>query len=161
MEDDFVYDDITTDNEDDTESQDYGEDEEDDDNDSNEDGVEGVEEGADSDEGEDVVYSFGTNGRRRVTNRSRVTWPRLLKYERTACIGKRAVQISKGAPPLVQNMTLGQYTPLQIAQQEIREGKFIMNIERKFPDGSYEEWRGRDLKANLREITPASGPRVV
>lgn len=77
-------------------------------------------------------------------NTQRRTIPFLTKYEKSRIIGKRAMQISKGSPPLVEIGDLE--SPIDIAKKELMERKIPFIIRRPLPDGSYEDWRVDELR---------------
>ncbi len=77
-------------------------------------------------------------------NTQRRTIPFLTKYEKSRIIGKRAMQISKGSPPLVEIGDLE--NPIDIAKKELMERKIPFIIRRPLPDGSYEDWRVDELR---------------
>jgi DNA-directed RNA polymerase I, II, and III subunit RPABC2 len=77
-------------------------------------------------------------------NTQRRTIPFLTKYEKARIIGKRAMQISKGSPPLVEIGDLE--IPIDIAKKELMERKIPFIIRRPLPDGSYEDWRVDELR---------------
>ena len=77
-------------------------------------------------------------------NIQRRTIPFLTKYEKARIIGKRAMQISKGSPPLVEIGDLE--SPIDIARKELMERKIPFIIRRPLPDGSYEDWRVDELR---------------
>jgi DNA-directed RNA polymerase I, II, and III subunit RPABC2 len=77
-------------------------------------------------------------------NTQRRTIPFLTKYEKARIIGKRAMQISKGSPPLVEIGDLE--SPIDIAKKELMERKIPFIIRRPLPDGSYEDWRVDELR---------------
>ena len=74
----------------------------------------------------------------------RITTPYLTKYERARILGTRALQISMGAPVMVE--MVGETDPLEIAQKELRERKIPMVIRRFLPDGTFEDWKVSELK---------------
>ena len=62
--------------------------------------------------------------------------PRLTRFERARIIGARALQISLGAPVLIEppkNVT----KPIDIAILELEMGILPITIRRKLPDGTY------------------------
>ncbi len=67
----------------------------------------------------------------------------MTKYERARVLGTRALQISMGAPVLVE--IGGETDPLAIALKELKAGKVPLTIRRRLPDGSYEDWNVQDL----------------
>ena len=58
-------------------------------------------------------------------------------------LGTRALQLSLGAPPMVDYA--GETDPLMIAKKELQEKKIPITIRRRLPDGSTEEWSLEDL----------------
>ena len=79
-----------------------------------------------------------------LVRRDRKTIPILSKYERTRVVGERAIQISMGAPPLVEVGNLE--NPVDIALKELREKKIPYIIRRPLPNGTYEDWRVDELR---------------
>jgi DNA-directed RNA polymerase I, II, and III subunit RPABC2 len=79
-----------------------------------------------------------------ITTRIRKTIPILSKYERTRVVGERAIQISMGAPPLVEVGNLE--NPVDIAEKELREKKIPYIIKRVLPNGLIELWRVDELR---------------
>lgn len=68
----------------------------------------------------------------------RTTTGYLTKYERARILGTRALQLSLGAPCMVE---LGEETdPLEIAQKELKAKKIPIIIRRYLPDQSFEDW---------------------
>eukprot|EP00455_Lapot_gusevi_P037003 TRINITY_DN4125_c0_g3_i2.p1 TRINITY_DN4125_c0_g3~~TRINITY_DN4125_c0_g3_i2.p1 ORF type:complete len:110 (+),score=23.14 TRINITY_DN4125_c0_g3_i2:58-387(+) len=67
----------------------------------------------------------------------------MTKYERARILGTRALQISMGAPVLVD--VEGETDPLVIAQKELVQRKIPIVVRRYLPDGSYEDWAVEDL----------------
>jgi len=73
-----------------------------------------------------------------VPSNLRMTTSYLTKYERARILGTRALQISLGAPVLVE---LGdEIDPLEIAMRELKAKKIPIVIRRYLPDHSYEDW---------------------
>lgn len=79
-----------------------------------------------------------------ITRRDRKTIPILSKYERTRVVGERAIQISMGAPPLVEVGNLE--NPVDIAEKELREKKIPYIIKRVLPNGLIELWSVDELR---------------
>jgi len=52
------------------------------------------------------------------------------RFERARMIGSRALQISRGAPPMVKT---DKKDPIDIAEVEFNEGVIPMDIKRKMP----------------------------
>ena len=77
-------------------------------------------------------------------NVHRITTPYLTKYEKARVLGTRALQISMGAPIMIE--TIGETDPLEIAMKELRERKIPMIVRRFLPDGTYEDWKVSELK---------------
>ena len=64
--------------------------------------------------------------------------PRLTRFEKTRIVGARALQISMGAPLMIEipkNMT----NPIEIALKELMEKVLPITIRRKLPDGAYQD----------------------
>ncbi|CDF34728.1 unnamed protein product [Chondrus crispus] len=76
--------------------------------------------------------------------KERITTRTLTKYERARILGTRALQLSMGAPPMVE-IQPGETDPLVIAKRELQEKKIPITIRRFLPDGSYEDWPLDDL----------------
>lgn len=70
---------------------------------------------------------------------TKTTYPFITKYEKTRIIGKRALQISCGATPLID--IKGMIDPLKIAMEEYKHKKIPIIIKRTLPDGREEEWK--------------------
>jgi DNA-directed RNA polymerase I, II, and III subunit RPABC2 len=77
-------------------------------------------------------------------NQERVTLPILTRYERGRVLGARAIQISHGAPPLID--TGGELDPVRIAEMELRARKSPLIIRRFLPNGTHEDWSIQELK---------------
>ncbi|GAN05661.1 DNA-directed RNA polymerases i protein [Mucor ambiguus] len=73
----------------------------------------------------------------------RITTPYLTKYERARILGTRALQISLSAPVMID--IDGESDALKIANRELREKKIPLIIRRFMPDGTYEDWKVKDL----------------
>jgi DNA-directed RNA polymerase subunit K/omega len=72
-----------------------------------------------------------------VINEKKIIGPsKLTKYEKARIIGARALQISMGAPPLI--MTNAK-SPIEIAEEELKEKVLPITIRRKLPDGRYQD----------------------
>ena len=72
-----------------------------------------------------------------------VTSKYMTKYEKARVIGTRALQISMGAPVMVD--VEGDTDPLKIATRELESKKLAMIIRRNMPDGTFEDWNVQDL----------------
>lgn len=53
-------------------------------------------------------------------------------------LGTRALQLSMGAPPMVE--VKDETDPLIIAKRELQDRKIPITIRRFLPDGSFEDW---------------------
>ena len=73
----------------------------------------------------------------------RTTTPFMTKYERARVLGTRALQISMGAPVMVD--LDGETDPLKIATMELNEKKIPIIVRRYMPDGSHEDWKIDEL----------------
>ncbi len=73
----------------------------------------------------------------------RTTTPYMTKYERARILGTRALQISMGAPVMVE--LDGETDPLNIAMKELTEKKIPIIVRRYLPDGSHEDWKLEEL----------------
>ncbi|RLI25757.1 MAG: DNA-directed RNA polymerase subunit K [Candidatus Hecatellales archaeon] len=70
--------------------------------------------------------------------------PRLTRFERARIIGARALQISLGAPVLIE-IPENVSRPIDIAKLELERGLLPITIRRKLPDGSYVDMAIQDL----------------
>lgn len=70
------------------------------------------------------------------------TLPLLTKYEKARIIGIRATQLSNGAVPRVP---IDSDDVLIIAQAEFRSKAIPFIVRRYLPDGSYEDWKLKDM----------------
>jgi DNA-directed RNA polymerase subunit K/omega len=75
-------------------------------------------------------------------------WPdHLTRYERSRIIGARALQISMGAPILVEELEkLG--NPVEIAEKELEYGILPLTIRRTLPNGEIIEVSIQQLMAH-------------
>lgn len=69
---------------------------------------------------------------------------KLEKFEKVRILGQRAIQISMGAPPLVD--ITGLTDALSIAEKELEARVIPFIIKRTFPDGTVKEYRLIDLE---------------
>ncbi|MDD1766835.1 MAG: DNA-directed RNA polymerase subunit K [Candidatus Methanomethyliaceae archaeon] len=60
----------------------------------------------------------------------------MTRFEKARVLGARALQVSMGAPPLLESTLI---TPIEIADQELREGVLPMTIRRRLPDGRHQD----------------------
>jgi len=61
--------------------------------------------------------------------------PRLTKYEKARIIGVRALQLARGAPPLVSPEVVGSTDPVLIAKYEVENGILPVSILRYTSSG--------------------------
>ncbi|MDI9619943.1 MAG: DNA-directed RNA polymerase subunit K [Candidatus Nezhaarchaeota archaeon] len=80
-----------------------------------------------------------TSNRRIKAEEVKVWLPKLTKYERARIIGARALQISMGAPVLVDISQLNNKDPINIATKELELGVLPITIRRRLPSGHYQD----------------------
>lgn len=61
--------------------------------------------------------------------------PKLTRFERARVVGARALQVSMGAPILL-DITDPTLSPIDIALMELEEGVLPISIRRALPDGT-------------------------
>ncbi len=61
--------------------------------------------------------------------------PKLTRFERARVVGARALQVSMGAPILL-DITDPTLSPIDIALMELEEGVLPISIRRSLPDGT-------------------------
>lgn len=64
--------------------------------------------------------------------------PKLTRFERARIAGARALQISMGAPILVE-LSENMSSPIDIALKELETGVLPITIRRTLPDGTYQD----------------------
>jgi DNA-directed RNA polymerase subunit K/omega len=64
--------------------------------------------------------------------------PKLTRFERARIAGARALQISMGAPILIQ-LSGGISNPIDIALKELEMGVLPITIRRTLPEGTYQD----------------------
>lgn len=62
----------------------------------------------------------------------------MTRFEKARIVGARALQISMGAPILV-DISGGISSPIDIALKELEVGVLPMTIRRTLPDGTYQD----------------------
>lgn len=62
----------------------------------------------------------------------------MTRFEKARIVGARALQISMGAPILI-NISGGISSPIDIALKELEVGVLPMTIRRTLPDGTYQD----------------------
>ena len=60
---------------------------------------------------------------------------KLTRFERARVVGARALQISMGAPVLL-DLPVSIKSPIEIAESELQEGVLPISIRRELPDGT-------------------------
>ena len=73
-----------------------------------------------------------------MSDNVRIGPPKLTRFERARIVGARALQVSLGAPILVE-LPPRVSDPMDIALAELKEGVLPMTIRRTLPDGSYQD----------------------
>jgi len=79
-----------------------------------------------------------------LTEEIRIGPPKLTRFERARIVGARALQISMGAPILVE-LPEEVSDPIDIALRELEEDVLPMTIRRTLPDGTYQDIALKDL----------------
>jgi DNA-directed RNA polymerase I, II, and III subunit RPABC2 len=64
--------------------------------------------------------------------------PKITRFEKARVVGARALQISMGAPILVE-VSEGFTSPIEIALKELGASILPMTIRRTLPDGTYQD----------------------
>ena len=64
--------------------------------------------------------------------------PKITRFEKARIVGARALQISMGAPILVE-VSEGFTGPIEIALKELGAGILPMTIRRTLPDGTHQD----------------------
>ncbi|MBS7620396.1 DNA-directed RNA polymerase subunit K [Candidatus Bathyarchaeota archaeon] len=80
-----------------------------------------------------------------MTKEIRIGPPKLTRFEKARIVGARALQISLGAPILVE-LPEEVTDPIDIALKELEENVLPMTIRRRLPDGTYQDISLFDLK---------------
>ena len=73
-----------------------------------------------------------------MTREIRIGPPKLTRFERAMIIGARALQISLGAPILVE-LPSSVTDPIDIALRELKEDVLPMTLRRVLPDRTYQD----------------------
>ncbi|MFB0558124.1 MAG: DNA-directed RNA polymerase subunit K [Candidatus Bathyarchaeia archaeon] len=79
-----------------------------------------------------------------MTQDIRIGPPKLTRFERARIIGARALQISLGAPILVE-LPQRVSDPIDIALRELREDVLPMTLRRILPDNTHQDIALSDL----------------
>ncbi len=64
--------------------------------------------------------------------------PRITRFEKARIVGARALQISMGAPILIEN-TAGITSPIDLALKELEIKILPITIRRRLPDSTYQD----------------------
>ena len=64
--------------------------------------------------------------------------PKLTRFEKARIVGARALQISMGAPTLVE-VSEGLSSPIDIALKELEANILPITVRRTLPDGTYKD----------------------
>jgi len=89
-----------------------------------------------------------------ISKKVEVGTDRLTRFERARIVGARALQLSMGAPVLLQLQDLDNKSPLVIAELELRAKVLPLSIRRVHPNQTFQIiplQKLRDIQA-LREI---------
>jgi len=73
-----------------------------------------------------------------MSDNVRIGPPKLTRFERARITGARALQVSLGAPILV-DLPASVSDPIDIALAELKEGVLPMTIRRTLPDGTHQD----------------------
>ena len=79
-----------------------------------------------------------------MTQEIRIGPPKLTRFERARIIGARALQVSLGAPILVE-LSPSVSDPIDIALKELRENALPMTLRRILPDKTHQDIALSDL----------------
>lgn len=71
----------------------------------------------------------------------------LTKFEKARVIGQRAMQLSLGAPPLVD--ITGMRDALEIARKELKENKIPIIIRRTYPNGETKDFAVSEMNSTF------------
>lgn len=86
--------------------------------------------------------SVSTSKRRVISSIHEITIgpKRLTRYEKSRIIGARALQLSMGAPPLIDLSKHPEIPrdPIAIAEEELKRGILPITIRRRLPNGEEE-----------------------
>lgn len=85
-----------------------------------------------------------------MTQEIRIGPPKLTRFERARIIGARALQVSLGAPILVE-LPPSVSDPIDIALKELRENALPMTLRRILPDKTHQDIALSDL---LKQRSP-------
>lgn len=80
---------------------------------------------------------------------------KLTRFERARIVGARALQISMGAPVLL-DVPVSIKSPIELAELELKEGALPISIRRALPDGTSMNIPLRTLVEGEREEAAAA-----
>jgi DNA-directed RNA polymerases I, II, and III subunit RPABC2 len=75
---------------------------------------------------------------------SRVTQPRINRFEKAKMLGVRSEMLANGSPALI-NVPPGMSSTYEIAKLEYRQKKIPLIIKRRLPNKTFEYWKLDDL----------------
>lgn len=76
-----------------------------------------------------------------ITGNERISFPFLTIFEKVLLIGTRSKQIANGSITTIDINTMNvDITPLNIAEEELKQKKIPFKIERPMPNGTIEIW---------------------
>lgn len=73
-----------------------------------------------------------------MSDKVKIGPPKLTRFERARIVGARALQVSLGAPILVELLS-NMSDSIDIAIVELRKGVLPMTVRRTLPDGTYQD----------------------
>ena len=73
-----------------------------------------------------------------LSDKVKIGPPKLTRFERARIVGARALQVSLGAPILIE-LVLSLSDSIDIAIAELREGVLPMTIRRTLPEGTFQD----------------------
>jgi len=73
-----------------------------------------------------------------LTEEIRIGPPKLTRFERARIVGARALQLSMGAPVLME-LPEDVFDSIDIAIRELEDGVLPMTIRRTLPDGTHQD----------------------
>lgn len=85
----------------------------------------------------------------RVDNNSRISLPKLTKYEKCKIISTRVEQLTKGSKPTIKNTQHKSY--MEIAIDEVESKTLFFELKRLMPGNKYEMWKLEELDTTFSE----------
>ena len=79
-----------------------------------------------------------SSNKQRLIEKIKIGPPMLTSFEKARILGARALQLSMGAPPLIDLSDLPSKDPVKIAEEELRRGLLPITIRRITPSGRYQ-----------------------